>query len=119
MKDRQFGRAAPDVNSRIANRVRALRAELDLSLVALAERCGVSRSMLSLIERGESSPTAVVLDRIATGLGVPMDMRQAAKWHFRARRGGVSDLWLDGLIETMPAADREAADKAAADPAAD
>ncbi len=31
-----------------------------------------SRSMISLIERGESSPTAVVLDRLATGLGVPL-----------------------------------------------
>jgi transcriptional regulator with XRE-family HTH domain len=28
--------------------------------------------MLSLVERGESSPTAVVLEKIATGLGVPL-----------------------------------------------
>jgi hypothetical protein len=28
--------------------------------------------MLSLIERGESSPTAVVLEKVATGLGVPL-----------------------------------------------
>jgi transcriptional regulator with XRE-family HTH domain len=28
--------------------------------------------MLSLVERGESSPTAVVLDKIATGLGVAL-----------------------------------------------
>jgi transcriptional regulator with XRE-family HTH domain len=28
--------------------------------------------MLSLIERGESSPTAVVLDKIAAGFGVPL-----------------------------------------------
>jgi transcriptional regulator with XRE-family HTH domain len=66
--------AAPagDINSRIANRVRALRAELGLSLEALAMKCDVSRSMLSLVERGESSPTAVVLEKIATGLGVPL-----------------------------------------------
>lgn len=43
-----------------------------MSLDALAAKCGVSRSMLSLVERGESSPTAVVLERIATGLGVPL-----------------------------------------------
>jgi len=30
----------------------------------------VSRSMISLIERGESSPTAVVLEKLAAGLGV-------------------------------------------------
>jgi transcriptional regulator with XRE-family HTH domain len=64
--------AAEDINARIANRVRTLRAGLGLSLEALASRCEVSRSMLSLIERGESSPTAVVLEKIAFGLGVPL-----------------------------------------------
>lgn len=63
---------SPDVNARIAARVRSLRAELGLTLDALAAKCDVSRSMLSLVERGESSPTAVVLDKIATGLGVPL-----------------------------------------------
>ena len=61
-----------DINARIAARVRALRAASGLSLEALAEACGVSRSMISLIERGESSPTAVVLERLAGGLGVPL-----------------------------------------------
>lgn len=58
------------LNHRIAERVRMLRAAQGLSLDALALRSGVSRSMISLIERGESSPTAVVLERLATGLGV-------------------------------------------------
>jgi transcriptional regulator with XRE-family HTH domain len=61
-----------DINSRIAARVRELRTALDLTLDALATKCNVSRSMLSLVERGESSPTASVLERIATGLGVPL-----------------------------------------------
>lgn len=65
-------RGAGDVNGRIAARVRQVRAERGLSLEALAEASGVSRSMLSLIERGESSATAVVLDRLAAGLGVTM-----------------------------------------------
>ena len=64
--------AAPDINARIAGRVRALRTDLRMTLDALAEKCHVSRSMISLVERGESSPTAVVLDKIATGLGVPL-----------------------------------------------
>lgn len=59
-----------DLNQRIAERVRELRAAKNLSLDALAAKSGVSRSMISLIERGESSPTAVVLERLATGLGV-------------------------------------------------
>lgn len=61
-----------DVNQRIAAQVRRLRAAAGLSLDALAARTGVSRSMLSLIERGESSPTAVVLERLAAGLNVAM-----------------------------------------------
>jgi transcriptional regulator with XRE-family HTH domain len=61
-----------DLNQRIARRVRELRGGRGLALEALASRSGVSRSMISLIERGESSPTAVVLERLATGLGVPL-----------------------------------------------
>jgi transcriptional regulator with XRE-family HTH domain len=61
-----------DLNGRIAERVRELRATHGLSLDALATRSGVSRSMISLVERGESSPTAVVLEKLATGLGVTM-----------------------------------------------
>jgi transcriptional regulator with XRE-family HTH domain len=61
-----------DIHLRIARRVRELRAARAMTLEALAARCEVSRSMISLIERGESSPTAVVLEKIATGLGVPL-----------------------------------------------
>jgi len=61
-----------DLNERIARRVRDLRAAQGLSLEALATRTGVSRSMISLVERGESSPTAVVLEKLATGLGVAL-----------------------------------------------
>lgn len=43
-----------------------------MTLDALAAKSDVSRSMISLVERGESSPTAVVLEKIATGLGVPL-----------------------------------------------
>jgi transcriptional regulator with XRE-family HTH domain len=64
--------AESGVNQRIALRVRQLRAERGLSLDALASKSGVSRSMISVIERGESSPTAVLLEKLATGLGVMM-----------------------------------------------
>ncbi len=57
---------------RIADHVRRLRNAGGFSLDDLAERTGVSRSMLSLIERGESSATAVVLEKVATGLGVTL-----------------------------------------------
>jgi transcriptional regulator with XRE-family HTH domain len=57
---------------RIAERVRELRAGQGLSLEAVAAKSGVSRSMISLVERGESSPTAVVLEKLAAGLGVTL-----------------------------------------------
>jgi len=72
MQDKVTISVAHDINARIARRVRALRTDLGMTLDALAAKCDVSRSMLSLVERGESSPTAVVLDKIATGLGVPL-----------------------------------------------
>lgn len=72
MQDKTVAPTTQDINVRIASRVRALRAELGMTLDALAAKCDVSRSMISLIERGESSPTAVVLEKIATGLGVPL-----------------------------------------------
>jgi transcriptional regulator with XRE-family HTH domain len=67
MKDR-----ASDLNLRIARRARELRAAQGLSLDALARKSSVSRSMISRIERGESSPTAVLLEKLAGGLAVTM-----------------------------------------------
>lgn len=64
--------AGSDIDARLAARLRALRAERGLTLDGLAERSGVSRSMISLVERGESSPTANVLDRLAAGLGTTL-----------------------------------------------
>jgi transcriptional regulator with XRE-family HTH domain len=61
-----------DINTRIARRVRELRDARGYSLDALAERSGVSRSNISLIERARSSPTAAVLDKLAAGLGVTL-----------------------------------------------
>jgi transcriptional regulator with XRE-family HTH domain len=63
---------AQHINTRIAGRVREFRTAQGLTLNALAARCAVSRSMISLIERGEASPTAVVLEKLASGLGVPL-----------------------------------------------
>ena len=57
---------------RVAARLRDLRAQRGLTLDELAEQSGVSRSMISLIERAESSPTARVLDKLAASLGVTL-----------------------------------------------
>jgi transcriptional regulator with XRE-family HTH domain len=60
------------LNQKIARRVREMRKAKNLSLENMALKSGVSRSMISLIERSESSPTAVVLDKIAAALGVAL-----------------------------------------------
>src|SRR2546421_3336126 len=52
----------------IGARVKALREASGLSLRDLAARSGVSAPMLSQVERGETSPTLSVAERIATGL---------------------------------------------------
>ena len=53
----------------ISARLRELRAGQGLTLEALAERSGVSRAMISRVERGEASPTAQLLSRLCTALG--------------------------------------------------
>jgi XRE family transcriptional regulator, regulator of sulfur utilization len=55
-----------------AARVRKLRDSMDLSLRDLAERSGVSAPMLSQVERGATSPTLAVAERIATGLDLTL-----------------------------------------------
>src|SRR5258708_21687048 len=52
----------------VGRRVRALRRERGLSLDQLAERSGVSVSMLSTVERGQKVPSILVMSQIATAL---------------------------------------------------
>ncbi len=62
----------PDIDGRIGARIRTLRAAKGLTLDALARQADVSRAMLSRIERGESSPTAQLLNKVCGGLGVTL-----------------------------------------------
>lgn len=65
--------AEDTLDHRIARRARELRAAQGLTLEQLAARSGVSRSMISVVERGESSPTAALLDKLAAGLGTTLN----------------------------------------------
>lgn len=60
----------PEIAQRLANRLKAERTAKGLSLDALAKLSGVSRSMLSQIERGESSPTVASLWNLTRALNV-------------------------------------------------
>lgn len=61
-------RAAFEID--LGTNLRRMRLEKNLTLDALAERSGVSRAMISKIERGTSAPTATVLGKLATGLNI-------------------------------------------------
>ncbi len=61
-----------NIDSLIAKRVRDLRKVRGYTLDGLSESSGVSRSMISLIERQETSPTAVVLAKLADALDVTL-----------------------------------------------
>ncbi|HXG62004.1 MAG TPA: XRE family transcriptional regulator [Planctomycetota bacterium] len=82
--------------------VRKLRAARGWSLEQLAAASGVSRSMLSQIERGRVNPTVAVAQRIAAAFevslgslvdgpdwGAPIEVIRAADraYHFRTRNG--------------------------------
>ena len=56
------------LNGHFGERVRSLRDAMNMSLRDLSERSGVSAPMLSQVERGDTSPTLAVADKIAAGL---------------------------------------------------
>ena len=82
--------AATAENGALGPRVRALREAMDLSLRDLAARSGVSAPMLSQVERGETSPTLVVAERIATGLELTLSqlLRLDERAHVVLTRAG-------------------------------
>ena len=63
---------AEAVSSQLCRRLKELRAERGWSLDALSKACGVSRSMLSEIERNKANPTIVVMYRIAQAFGMSL-----------------------------------------------
>lgn len=58
-------------NDPLAQNLRDIRGERNLSLDKLADLTGVSKSMLRQIEKGQSSPTVSTLWKIANGLRLP------------------------------------------------
>lgn len=60
----------PDV---LANRLRELRAERDLTQAGLAEMTGVSRKTINTVENGVFIPSTVLALKIARALGRPVE----------------------------------------------
>jgi transcriptional regulator with XRE-family HTH domain len=62
----------PDTEAILANRLRVERETRGWTLADLAARSGVSRAMLSKIERREASPTAALLGRLSAAFGLTL-----------------------------------------------
>lgn len=65
---------APDPTAAISARIRIEREAREWSLAELAERSGVSKAMISKIERGQASPTASLLGRLSGAFGLQLSM---------------------------------------------
>ena len=63
----------------LGSRVKRLRTQAGLTLEEFAAQSGVSRAMLSKVERGEKSPTLAIIVRIAKGLNVSMSTLMGAE----------------------------------------
>ncbi len=60
--------------------VRRRRKQIKMSQEKLSERADLSSKMVSLVERGERTPSITVADSIARGLGIPLATKYARNW---------------------------------------
>ena len=72
MKRSRRGEADESIGGHVGERVRGLRRRKGWTLEQLSGASGVSRSMLSQIERDQANPTLAVAYRIARAFGVPL-----------------------------------------------
>ena len=68
--ERPNTRDADEMSRRLCRRVKELRTTRDWSLDTLAQASGVSKSMLSQIEREQANPTLAVTYKVAQAFGV-------------------------------------------------
>ncbi len=61
---------APYLRRRLAEHLRRLRLEKEISQEALADQCGFHRTYVSQVERGATNITLDNVQRLATALGV-------------------------------------------------
>jgi putative transcriptional regulator len=58
---------------RLANRLKDLRSELQLTQAELAERVGVTRKTVNTVENGVFVPSTVLALKLASALSVPVE----------------------------------------------
>lgn len=62
-----------NINKRFGKLIASKRKELSLSQEDLAEKCGIHRTYIGAIERGEKSPTLSTIEKISNGLEIPIN----------------------------------------------
>ena len=67
-----------DISAKFANKLIAIRKEKGLTQEALALLCGIDRTYIGRLERGERNPSLLILDKIAKGL--EMEISQLLKF---------------------------------------
>jgi transcriptional regulator with XRE-family HTH domain len=87
----------PDPAAPLARRLKTERESRGWSLAELAERSGVSKAMISKIERDEVSPTAALLGRLsgAFGLSLSQLLARAEQGAGQLARRDAQPLWRD------------------------
>src|ERR1700757_4486332 len=86
------------LDARIGARIRIERENRGWSLTDLAQRSGVSRAMINKVERGEASPTASLLGRLAGAFGLTLSMllaRTETDQMGRLVRANEQSRWID------------------------
>lgn len=87
---------AESISTALANRLQTERRKRSWTLLDLANRSGISRAMISKIERAEASPTAVTISRLGAAFGLSMSSLLSNDAHEkRLVRESEQPLWKD------------------------
>jgi transcriptional regulator with XRE-family HTH domain len=86
-----------ELEARLALRIKSEREAHAWSIADLAERAGVSKAMISKIERGEASPTAALLGRLSGAFGLTLStlLARAEGVTSRLVRADEQPVWRD------------------------
>lgn len=86
-----------DLDRRLGARIRLEREGRGWSLTELAQKSGVSRAMIHKVEKGDSSPTAMLLARLSGAFEISMStlMASAEMQEGRLLRKEEQPLWTD------------------------
>lgn len=109
----QLAESVDETTIDVGKQIRMLREQRKLSQQALAEASGISRNTLSLIERGQTSPTVSTLKNLAGALSVdinafflPVDEARVVftkadrRPHLQLNHGELADLGL-GMLDHL------------------